>query len=408
MKYSLLALGFLALAACGENYQVNRDVDESIQANGLSSNHVEWESSQSHPQRVFARWELKKAKSENVCEALNKRSDEELTIFEEEIKQGYHKDLLEKCQGQLIDRLAKYWETQTTKATGSFKFKTETVVRDFSKGAYLVGGNLKPMQVQLTFDDGPHASYTQDILNTLESVGARVIFFAMGRNSRQHPELLRAEAKRGHEVGSHSFTHRCLGDRAICGRSSVNPGRNLTFDEAVSDIRAGHQAVYDALGWVSPYFRFPFGEHSRPLQKYLSDRGVGEFYWSVDSNDWRAQPVDHLIDTVVSTLKRQRGGILLMHDVQHRTQQALPRILKELYFEGFQLVIMRPADRASYTQSGLVNLRAGNGGGTLPVAPAASVKTAPPTWAPVVKPVAPAKAAPVVKPAAQASNKDLL
>ncbi len=63
----------------------------------------------------------------------------------------------------------------------------------------------------------------------------------------------------------------------------------LTFDEAVAEIKGGHQAVFDAVGWVDPFFRFPYGESSNELKKYLKANSVGEFFLNVDSEDWKAQ-----------------------------------------------------------------------------------------------------------------------
>jgi peptidoglycan/xylan/chitin deacetylase (PgdA/CDA1 family) len=54
----------------------------------------------------------------------------------------------------------------------------------FSKGYKTFSGELAPKEVILTFDDGPHSTYTDRILGTLESVNAKALFFAMGKKRK--------------------------------------------------------------------------------------------------------------------------------------------------------------------------------------------------------------------------------
>ena len=52
--------------------------------------------------------------------------------------------------------------------------------------------------------------------------------------------------------------------------------------------------------------------------------------WNIDSKDW-ADPVPlSIADRVIQTFDAERRGIILFHDIQKRTVEALPRILDEL------------------------------------------------------------------------------
>ena len=61
----------------------------------------------------------------------------------------------------------------------------------------------KPM-VALTFDDGPFASTTGSILDTLKEYDAAATFFVLGNRVHDNAELLRRMVDEGHEIGNHS------------------------------------------------------------------------------------------------------------------------------------------------------------------------------------------------------------
>ncbi len=66
--------------------------------------------------------------------------------------------------------------------------------------------NTREPVVALTFDDGPHAVYTPQVLKILARHNVRATFFLVGKNARQHPELVERIRQAGHEVGNHTGT----------------------------------------------------------------------------------------------------------------------------------------------------------------------------------------------------------
>ena len=89
---------------------------------------------------------------------------------------------------------------------------------------YTIGADLMPAYIKetirrgptcdhavaLTFDDGPDPVFTPRILDILAQFGVRATFFVIGKRAEQHPEIIRAIAEAGHEVGNHTYTHRPL------------------------------------------------------------------------------------------------------------------------------------------------------------------------------------------------------
>lgn len=363
MKFGILVFTLFgataALTACssGGSEQVYSEMKESLQANAEAKTITDWHVSDANPEKAFARWNEdlinKKTTSKDVCDAMAGLSDEELPLFEEEIRKPVNVALVSDCKDKLIDRLEKHWvseranlttnvETLSTESSNAgFKFATSVQYRDVSKGYYAVAGDVGPKQVVLTFDDGPSGIHTPTILATLKKVNAKAIFFELGKNVNAHPELTRLVAKDGHSLGGHSMTHSCLGNRTICKNN--NGGHLFTLSEAVAEVSGSLNAIKKAAGWVDPFFRFPYGESSPALKQYLRNNGIGEFFWSIDSEDWKNKTPQKVIADVMSQLRARGRGVILFHDIQRKTAEALPELLRQLYQNGYQPVLLKPA-----------------------------------------------------------------
>ena len=59
--------------------------------------------------------------------------------------------------------------------------------------------------VALSFDDGPHAVFTPEVLEILERYGAKATFFLIGERAERHPELVERIRAAGHEIGNHCW-----------------------------------------------------------------------------------------------------------------------------------------------------------------------------------------------------------
>lgn len=389
MKKLIFTSTFLLLAACGKSFQateLDKELQKPVVANQEAKSYSDWHNSKDNPDAVFStlikKFLNKELTDTEICEGFEKMPSLQLSLFENNIRQKEHSFIMKPCREALIKKLDDYWNEERAKLKipqkPSTEKKTENdgaivhrfaqiveVERDVSKGYMAVSGDLEPGQVALTFDDGPHETFTQEILEALEAANAKATFFVMGNNVKRYPEQLKAVAHAGHSIGTHSQTHRCLGNKAVCGKNNKSQDSDapviLSFEEAAKDIFSAHQAVKDLLGWVSPFFRFPFGETSPELKVLLKSSGTGEFYWSVDSNDWRTLKKDgtaytaaEMVDDIMKEIKAKKRGLLLNHDVQKKTAVALPAILNRLFEEGYQPVVFVPKDRNANLESDLL------------------------------------------------------
>ena len=65
-------------------------------------------------------------------------------------------------------------------------------------------------KIAITFDDGPHATSTPQILELLQRVHVPATFFLVGKHLEKHPEIALDMVGSGHEIGNHTFSHSLL------------------------------------------------------------------------------------------------------------------------------------------------------------------------------------------------------
>jgi len=185
---------------------------------------------------------------------------------------------------------------------------------------------LRRNEVILTFDDGPWPT-TPAVLKALADHCVKATFFPIGKHATYYPEILKEVVKAGHSVGSHTWSHRNLG--------------RMKPDEAKTEIEKGISAVEIAIGApASPFFRFPVLQHPPALVTYLGERNVGIFSTDLDSFDFKMRKPDQVIASVMKKLEKHGKGIVLMHDFQKVTADAVADLLKKLKEGGYKVVHM--------------------------------------------------------------------
>ena len=189
---------------------------------------------------------------------------------------------------------------------------------------------LRDKEVVLTFDDGPWPVNTPSVLKTLADECTKAIFFPIGKHASYYPEILKQVAAAGHTVGSHTWSHANLNNK------------KLTEAQAKEEIEKGFSAVKWALGASpAPFFRFPALQHPPAMVTYLGERNVGIFSCDLDSFDFKASKAQTIIDSVMKKVDKLGKGIILMHDFQKHTAEALPELLRKLKAGGYKVVHMR-------------------------------------------------------------------
>ena len=202
-----------------------------------------------------------------------------------------------------------------------------TALNDPSNKAQSRTLNLRDHEVVLTFDDGPLGANTQTVLDTLQKHCVKATFFSVGRMAQENPKLLKEVDRRGHTIGSHTWSH----PRAM---------HLMPADDAKLEIEKGFAAVSQALGKpIAPFFRFPGLRDSPETAAYLASRNIS--IWSVDVISGDTEPgasSSRITSNVLSRIKQIGKGIILFHDIKKPTADALDGILMQLEKDGFKVV----------------------------------------------------------------------
>jgi peptidoglycan/xylan/chitin deacetylase (PgdA/CDA1 family) len=191
-------------------------------------------------------------------------------------------------------------------------------------------GPTNEKAVALTFDDGPSPVYTPQIMALFKKYKAHGTFFVMGHRVEQHPGLVQALIKAGHEVGNHSYSHPRFTKIAQLSREQE-------LERTAVDL--------DLLGCpqTGRLFRPPYSAYDDRLKAYLTNTRRCLVLWSIDSGDWQGLTAPAIIKNVLSRVRN--GAIIIFHDNnedtqadRHPTVEALRTILPALKAAGYRMV----------------------------------------------------------------------
>ncbi|MDB5629146.1 MAG: polysaccharide deacetylase [Tardiphaga sp.] len=189
---------------------------------------------------------------------------------------------------------------------------------------------LRDKEVVLTFDDGPWQTTTPMVLKALADECVKAVFFPIGKHATYYPEILKQVAAAGHTIGGHTWAHIAL------------TSKKLTAQQRKDEIEKGFSAVKWALGSApAPFFRAPALQHPPEIVTYLGERNMAIFSCDIDSFDFKTRKSEQVITNVMTKLDKLGKGIILMHDFQKHTAEALPTLLRRLKAGGYKVVLMK-------------------------------------------------------------------
>ena len=176
-----------------------------------------------------------------------------------------------------------------------------------------------PRRAALTFDDGPNACYTPEVLEILKENEIPATFFLQGQCLAGNEEIVRRMHAEGHLIGNHTFHHVQL--------------TKVSEEEAREEVVKTSNAIYEITGEYPVYIRPPFGCW-KPNLDY--ETTMIEVLWDVDPKDWATSNASVIAQRVLGDVGE--NDIILLHDASESSVLAAFKIIDELKAQGYTFV----------------------------------------------------------------------
>ena len=174
-------------------------------------------------------------------------------------------------------------------------------------------------KIAITFDDGPHPYYTEQLLDGLQERGAKATFFLMGKQAEAYPELVQRMKTEGHLIGNHTYSH-----------LQLNKSNREAFK---AELVKTNELLLEITGEETQYVRPPYGSWDKSFETELTMIPV---LWTIDPMDWCSSDVSGIVGKV--TRKAKENAIILMHDEYKSSVTAALQIVDTLQKEGYEFV----------------------------------------------------------------------
>lgn len=224
---------------------------------------------------------------------------------------------------------------QISKRTGRVSGKTAEVVVTEAAPTDLRCYNIDSGEdkvIALTFDDGPWAEHTTQILDILRDNDAKATFFTVGDRIAGLEDVVKRAYDEGHQVCTHSWDH------AAGTGQGVNLGY-MSDQEQLDEITKGYEAIEQATGAeASSVIRVPGGNLDENTARLLSTLATAEIGWNIDTRDWERPGAATILHNI---MQAQPGYVILMHDGggdRSQTVEALREALPALKEQGYSFI----------------------------------------------------------------------
>ncbi|MBQ2803378.1 MAG: polysaccharide deacetylase family protein [Lachnospiraceae bacterium] len=183
----------------------------------------------------------------------------------------------------------------------------------------VIGSRQNVKKIALTFDDGPHPYYTEQLLDGLKERKVVATFFVTGEHAVLHPDVIKRMKEEGHLIGNHTYSHMQL--------------RSCNKEEFKEELIATSEVIEEIIGEEVSYVRPPYGTWDKGLEEELNMIPV---LWNIDPLDWCSDNADCVASRVVE--KAEENAIILMHDYYESTVTAALEVVDTLQEEGYVFV----------------------------------------------------------------------
>lgn len=173
--------------------------------------------------------------------------------------------------------------------------------------------------IAITFDLGPHPTYTPVILDTLKRYNANATFFLLGNRVSDYPDIAKRIVDENHLIGNMTYSHRM----AI----------RLTADQYQNEINRAQEEISKHTGFKPNVIRLPFGALDDNI---IQDSEYPIVLWSIDPEDLLYNDPDYIVSYILD--HAFDGAIIRLHDNNSSTTQAIGPLIENLTNAGYNIV----------------------------------------------------------------------
>ncbi len=194
---------------------------------------------------------------------------------------------------------------------------SDFVTADAPAGRGMGEENVK--KIALTFDDGPHPYYTEQLLDGLKERGVVATFFVTGEHATLHPDVIKRMHEEGHLIGNHTYSHMQL--------------TKADREEFKEELVATSEVIEEIIDEEVIYVRPPYGTWDKSFEEELDMIPV---LWTIDPLDWCTDNSSCVVKRTVDAAGENE--IILMHDYYETSVTAALAVVDELLAQGYTFV----------------------------------------------------------------------
>ncbi len=198
------------------------------------------------------------------------------------------------------------------------------------------GTEFPAKTVALTFDDGPHFKYTEQVLAILSKYGLKAAFFEVGYpigtvdpsgavKFLKGADITRKVMEAGHVLANHSYSHPVLAKLPEADRNTEIDRTNLLLEKI-----SGHK---------TELFRAPYGARNAAIVDRVISQGMHSIMWNINAEDWSDPIPESIAMRVLHQMNQQHKGIIVLHDIHKQSVMALSTIIEELQRQEYSFLV---------------------------------------------------------------------
>jgi peptidoglycan/xylan/chitin deacetylase (PgdA/CDA1 family)/tetratricopeptide (TPR) repeat protein len=250
------------------------------------------------------------------------------------------------------------------------------------KSKEIFGTEFPAKTVALTFDDGPHTKYTEQVLAVLSKYGLKACFFQVGYplgavdatgavKLYKAAEISRKVVEAGHLLANHSYSHPVLA--------------KLPESERNSEIDRTSLILEKISGLKTELFRAPYGARNAAIIDRVTSEGLRSIMWNINAEDWADPIPESIAMRILHQMNQQHKGIIVLHDIHKQSVLAISPVVEELLRQEYSFLAFDHGQFAKFDRPSVTDRSSGLGQApTAPPPPDGTRKLYRDSWAVII------------------------